>query len=176
MFLKRLSRGSRANSYAEEDFAERPRSQDVKYAQQDSPRQSALQHNTYPDETSHSPANEQAHNMYRSQLPSEPYSQRAVPGAGPLNGSLAANSRQNSAAFEVTGTPSRSSEMAPDFLTRAFNEALRPHQEKLEGLEGQLADLQLYVEQLENQRSEFFSWIDKRGLRPGKHFIDNKVS
>jgi hypothetical protein len=174
MFLKRLSRGSRANSYAEEDFADRPRSQDQKYAQQDSPRQSALQHNTFPD--SNSPVSDMAvggHNHHgglphRSQMPAEPYSLRngshgalSVPPGLPV-----ANSRQNSGAFESSAQQHKF-EAIPDPLTRAFNEALRPHQDKIESLEGQLADLQAYAEQLEAQRSEFFTWIDKRGLRPG---------
>jgi len=59
-------------------------------------------------------------------------------------------------------------ESAPDLLTRAFNEAVRPYTDKIEQLEAQVADLQSWVEQLEVQRSEVHSWIDKRGLRPGK--------
>ena len=57
---------------------------------------------------------------------------------------------------------------APDLLTHAFNEALRPHAEKIEMLEQQLADMQEWVQQQEQQRMEIYSWIDKRGLRPGK--------
>jgi len=66
------------------------------------------------------------------------------------------------------------SDAAPDLLMRALNEALRPYQEKAEQLEGQLADLQSYVDNLERQRSEIYSWIDKRGLRPGKFVANSK--
>lgn len=55
----------------------------------------------------------------------------------------------------------------PDLLTRAFNEAIRPYTEKIEQLEGEMADLQEYVRSQEQQRMEIFAWIDKRGLRPG---------
>lgn len=56
---------------------------------------------------------------------------------------------------------------APDLLTRAFNEAVRPYTEKIEMLEQQMADMQDYLQGQEQQRMEIFAWIDKRGLRPG---------
>ena len=55
---------------------------------------------------------------------------------------------------------------APDLLTQAFNQALRPHMDKVEGLESEIADLRAYIDQLEGQRGEVHAWIDKRGLRP----------
>ncbi|KAK4908880.1 hypothetical protein LTR28_000252 [Elasticomyces elasticus] len=57
-------------------------------------------------------------------------------------------------------------EPAPDLLTRAFNEAVRPYTSKIDELEGEIADLRAWIEQLESQRSEVHAWIDKRGLRP----------
>ena len=57
---------------------------------------------------------------------------------------------------------------APDLLTRAFNEAIRPYTEKIEMLENEVADMQDYVHSQEQQRREIFAWIDKRGLRPGE--------
>lgn len=63
-------------------------------------------------------------------------------------------------------------EPMPDMLARAFNEAVRPYTDKIEQLEGEIADLRSWVEQLELQRSEVHSWIDKRGLRPGKNMFD----
>ncbi|KAF2152044.1 hypothetical protein K461DRAFT_227531 [Myriangium duriaei CBS 260.36] len=60
----------------------------------------------------------------------------------------------------------KNSEAAPDLLTRAFNEAIRPYTSKLDEMEAELADLRAYVEQLESQRREVHAWIDKRGLRP----------
>lgn len=59
-------------------------------------------------------------------------------------------------------------EPAPDLLLQAFNQALRPYTDKVEGLESEIADLRAYIDQLENQRSDVHAWIDKRGLRPGK--------
>ena len=63
---------------------------------------------------------------------------------------------------------SSKSDGASDLLLRAFNEAVRPHEEKGQQLEAQLADLQSYIDSLEQQRSEIYNWIDKRGLRPGE--------
>jgi hypothetical protein len=165
LLFKRKSRGSRANSYGEEDdYSPRPRSQgDSKFTQQDSPRestQSTSQHNSFGlgGPVPSSPTKETTKDMYRSQAPQEPYAQRGLPTNGP-------SSRQNSAAFEAV--PLGKVEQTPDLLTRAFNEAVRPYTEKIEQLEAQLADLQSWVEQLEQQRNEMYSWIDKRGLRPG---------
>lgn len=59
-------------------------------------------------------------------------------------------------------------EPAPDLLTRAFNEAVRPYHEKIETLEQELADMRAYLESMEGERREVFQWIDKRGLRPGR--------
>jgi septal ring factor EnvC (AmiA/AmiB activator) len=57
---------------------------------------------------------------------------------------------------------------APDLLLQAFNQALRPHMDKVDALESEIADLRAYIDQLEAQRSDVHAWIDKRGLRPGK--------
>jgi hypothetical protein len=55
---------------------------------------------------------------------------------------------------------------APDLLTQAFNQALRPHLDKVDTLEAEINDLRAYIDQLEAQRGEVHAWIDKRGLRP----------
>ncbi|KAF4308079.1 hypothetical protein GTA08_BOTSDO03691 [Botryosphaeria dothidea] len=55
---------------------------------------------------------------------------------------------------------------APDLLTRAFNEAVRPYTDRIDQLESQVAELNAWIETLEQQRAEVHSWIDKRGLRP----------
>lgn len=57
---------------------------------------------------------------------------------------------------------------APDLLLQAFNQAIRPYSDKIENLEGEVADLKAYIDALERQRGEVHAWIDKRGLRPGK--------
>lgn len=56
---------------------------------------------------------------------------------------------------------------APELLLQAFNQALRPYNDKVDTLESEIADLRAYIDQLEAQRSEVHAWIDKRGLRPG---------
>ncbi|OQO02608.1 hypothetical protein B0A48_12136 [Cryoendolithus antarcticus] len=57
-------------------------------------------------------------------------------------------------------------EAPPDILMQAFNMALKPHTDKVETLEAEIADLRAYIDQLEGQRGEIHAWIDKRGLRP----------
>lgn len=58
---------------------------------------------------------------------------------------------------------------APDLLLAAFNQALKPYNDKVDTLEAEIADLRAYIDQLEAQRNDVHAWIDKRGLRPGKH-------
>jgi hypothetical protein len=59
-------------------------------------------------------------------------------------------------------------EPAPDLLLQAFNQAIRPYSDKIDNLEGEIADLKAYIDALERQRTEVHAWIDKRGLRPGE--------
>ena len=68
-----------------------------------------------------------------------------------------------------------SSQAPPDLLMQAFNQALRPHMDKVDGLENEIADLRAYIDQLEQQRSDVHAWIDKRGLRPGMRKLDNNT-
>lgn len=63
--------------------------------------------------------------------------------------------------------PSKSNEPAPNLLVEAFNQAIRPYSDKIENLEGEIADLRAYISSLERQQTEVHAWIDKRGLRPG---------
>ncbi|KAK3112069.1 hypothetical protein LTR53_012047 [Teratosphaeriaceae sp. CCFEE 6253] len=82
---------------------------------------------------------------------------------------------------DMRGAPaakSESREPAPDLLLQAFNQALRPYTDKVEGLESEIADLRAYIDQLESQRGDVHAWIDKRGLRPDvppsiAHQMDN---
>lgn len=60
---------------------------------------------------------------------------------------------------------------APDPLTRAFNEAIKPYVEQIELLKSDLEDANLQVQQLEDERADMHAWIDKRGLRPGKYIV-----
>ena len=64
-------------------------------------------------------------------------------------------------------SPQKDSAAPPDLLLQAFNQALRPHMDKVDGLENEINDLRAYIDTLEQQRSEVHAWIDKRGLRPG---------
>ncbi|KAK3697953.1 hypothetical protein LTR37_017177 [Vermiconidia calcicola] len=67
----------------------------------------------------------------------------------------------------VSSSQKGDSNAAPEnLLMQAFNQALRPHMDKVDSLEREIADLQAYVDQLEQQRSDVHAWIDKRGLRP----------
>jgi hypothetical protein len=164
MFLKRLSRGSRANSYADDPDQDRPRSQG-KY-------NSAGQHATAVAVAAPDPSLLQQHNNFGPASPTKENVKDMYPRPhGPQdvyshqrNG---LGSRQNSGGFDAMGSGTLKLEATPDPLTRAFNEALRPYTDKIEQLEMQLGELQTFVDQLERQRSEMHSWIDKRGLRPG---------
>jgi hypothetical protein len=174
MFFKRLSRGSRQNSvsYVDDYDQDSPRDREFKGHYVDSPRQSTSQHNTLagnptPPTTSSGPDKD----MYqpRSQAPADPYSRG--PQIAYANGTdgarVAAAAGRGSMQVDPAPTSAKV-EAAPDLLTRAFNEAVRPYTDKIEQLENQLQDLQQWVEQLERQRDEVHAWIDKRGLRPGK--------
>ena len=57
---------------------------------------------------------------------------------------------------------------APDPLTRAFNEAIKPYIDQIELLKSDLEDANLQIQHLESERADMHAWIDKRGLRPGK--------
>ena len=58
---------------------------------------------------------------------------------------------------------------APDPLTRAFNEAVKPYMEKIERLQAEIEDKNLDIQQLEDERADMHAWIDKRGLRAGNY-------
>jgi hypothetical protein len=174
MFFKRLSRGSRSNSYVNDDDSYNT-SRSVP-PQEDSPRQSLSQHNTYnsdvaaasPTKESQRPAS-QDKMFARSQAPSDPYSrvqQQHTNGMGNGNG----NSRNSMAMDGQAGSPTKPSVPPPDLLTQAFHQAVLPYSEKIADLEAQVAEMQQWVEQLEAQRSEVHNWIDKRGLRPGMFY------
>ena len=60
---------------------------------------------------------------------------------------------------------------APDPLTKAFNEAIKPYIEQIDLLRNELDDATLQVQHLEDERADMHAWIDKRGLRAGKSLI-----
>ena len=59
-------------------------------------------------------------------------------------------------------------EPAPDPLTKAFNEALRPYQDQIEDLRAEVEEKNYQLERLEDERADMHAWIDKRGLRAGE--------
>ena len=160
MFFKRRSR---ANSYIEET-PQRAQSYDAQEYDQrpDSSRKSQQQQRP---PTITSPTEEKE--MYpRPQAPQDAYP-RGLPNghnAAPVPNMAQSNPQLTSAKIEPM----------PDMLAQAFNQAIRPYSERIDELESQLAETQnqlaqtqSWVEQLEQQRAEVHSWIDKRGLRPG---------
>lgn len=70
--------------------------------------------------------------------------------------------------YESASSTTRKHEPAPDLLLQAFNQALRPYNDKVENLENEINDLKSYIDQLEAQQRDVHAWIDKRGLRPGQ--------
>jgi hypothetical protein len=171
-FLKRFTRTSRANSYVD-DYPESPRDRE-KHTFHDSPQQDQSQHNIIggqptPPEAAYD--DKDPHEMYRNQGPVDSYSpqQQQFPHQQPRPINTGPGTQSRVSSMPLDSAPvSAKSDGAPDLLMRAFNEAIRPHQEKIDQLETQLADLQSYIDSLEQQRSEIYGWIDKRGLRPGK--------
>ena len=105
--------------------------------------------------------------MYsRNSQPTEVYN------SPPMSASAAppvTNGYSSRGAYQDDLPPQKASSQmpAPDLLMQAFNQALRPHMDKVDAMEAELQDLRAYVEQLEQQRSDVHAWIDKRGLRPG---------
>ena len=173
MFFKRLSR-SRTNSYVDDDY-ERSPSHDGNRAYENGNGQGSYDSNGPPSAYKSQGApldSKDADKMYpaRTQDRGDSYSSGhsngtrpvAMNGAGPRGVNDGYNDRP------VMTSPGKTNFAAPDLLTQAFNEAVRPYTEKIDGLEQQIADLQAWVEQLEQQRQDVHTWIDKRGLRPGK--------
>ncbi|MCJ1445638.1 MAG: hypothetical protein MMC23_006143 [Stictis urceolatum] len=66
----------------------------------------------------------------------------------------------------MTNSSSTNMEAPPDLLTRAFNETLRPYQERVHLLQADLESAHQQIQRLESEKAEMHNWIDKRGLRP----------
>ncbi|KXS96688.1 hypothetical protein AC578_9421 [Pseudocercospora eumusae] len=89
---------------------------------------------------------------------------QSPPVSAGLRGNNTMSNAYGSGAYDAS--PSHKHEPAPNLLVEAFNQAVRPYTEKIEGLESEIADLKAYIDSLERQRTEVHAWIDKRGLRP----------
>lgn len=166
MFFKRLSR-SRSNSQSYvDDYHPRNDSKVQQYDDDDDyAQQQQQQHGASHQQV---PINNAPHagNMY------SPHDQVQSSYSNPPNSRQGPPSNNSYGPAPVNSDPMLTSsygknEAAPDLLTRAFNEAIRPYTSKLDELEAELADLRAYVVQLETQRADVHAWIDKRGLRPG---------
>jgi len=193
-FFKRLSRGSRSNSYSYADdgydspksdrFDNNNNNRDARYegARPDSSgRPNESQHNRQQDLSSPTGApGGESRDMYASRsAPKDGYQDAhySSPQGGSSGGGGYANGMSHSAM--PTGMNSNTvggggrgnnavkSEPMPDLLQQAFQQAVLPYQSKIEEMEGQMQDMQAWVEQLEQERREMHAWIDKRGLRPG---------
>ncbi|MCJ1323453.1 hypothetical protein MMC10_000113 [Thelotrema lepadinum] len=55
---------------------------------------------------------------------------------------------------------------APDMLTRAFNEALKPYTERINLMQADIDAANAEINKLESEKAALHNWIDKRGLRP----------
>lgn len=170
MFFKRLSR-SRSNSQSYvDDYRHDSKANsayDEKYAQPepaDALQQQPSSRDLDPDTRPHS----KDANMYaRQAAPQEvQYGSPPMSSGGP--GHRGQPNGYGHGGFESGAPPPSKSEPLPDLLSQAFNQALRPYNEKVDNLESEIADLRAYIDQLEAQRNDVHAWIDKRGLRPGK--------
>lgn len=105
-------------------------------------------------------------NMYRQGATQDAGSAPQYPGSPTIGRAGMANGYARDGGNSYDGMGKQ--ETAPDLLTQAFNLALKPHVEKVDTLESEIADLRAYIDQLELQRNDVHAWIDKRGLRPGE--------
>ncbi|KAI9718687.1 MAG: hypothetical protein M1828_006622 [Chrysothrix sp. TS-e1954] len=183
MFFKRLSR-SRGNSYIDDDYervstneAGRPPSSYTKQQQQQQQQQQrqGSQGSVHYDQPPPAAAVDgKDEKMYaaRAQDPSFAPKETAYSSQRPIangmspRGAPRIQPTSDSYGDQSPMSPTKEHPSAPDLLTRAFHESVRPYTEKIEQLEQQLADMQEYLQSQEQQRMDIFAWIDKRGLRP----------
>ncbi|KAF2763006.1 hypothetical protein EJ05DRAFT_506650 [Pseudovirgaria hyperparasitica] len=166
MFFKRRSR-SNSNTYLDESSPrDRSQSYDQQYHNDKYDRPDSSKHNAQDFDDASEDAEKEMYarqhgpqDAYGSPRGPHPSINGAAHNALPMHNLTSAPAPLNPAnALKV--------ETAPDLLTRAFNEALRPQLDKIQQLETQVADMQQWIADLEAQRQEMHEWIDKRGLRP----------
>lgn len=172
MFFKRLSR-SRSNSqsyvdnnnYTPQDSKTNSQQYDDKYSPVDGSYQgpgSSHQPNSGAPISNPATAKESAMYSAQGQGQQDHYATPPLSSSGNRGMTNGYSGMQS-----ATGSASKQHEAAPDLLTRAFNEALRPYTTKLEEMENEIADLHFEIERMTSQQREVHAWIDKRGLRPG---------
>lgn len=69
----------------------------------------------------------------------------------------------------------RSIEPAPDALTRAFNDAIRPLHQQIGDLLAKIDDYAARCEALEAREGDMCAWIDKRGFRAGESIFPTSI-
>ena len=74
--------------------------------------------------------------------------------------------QQNVGSNEAANRTTSNMAQAPDPLTRAFNEALKPYHERISLLQADLDAANAQIHALEAEKAALHNWIDKRGLRP----------
>lgn len=116
-----------------------------------------------------------SHGLYKdTQYPSSPTSQdklqsyRAQPAQDHMYNSSQRPPGTSSDATTHTAPANMNMASAPDPLTKAFNEAIKPYVDQIDLLRNELEDTTMQVQQLEDERADMHAWIDKRGLRAGK--------
>lgn len=116
-----------------------------------------------------------------TQYPSSPTSQDKLQSyrAQPLQDHIYNSSQRppgtSSDATTHTAPTNMNLASAPDPLTKAFNEAIKPYVEQIDVLRNELDDTLVQVQQLEDERADMHAWIDKRGLRAGKSIITSSM-
>ena len=107
-----------------------------------------------------------------TEFPSTPNSQDKLQSFRPARQPDAYNSSPprlpGTATNDAPQTPPTQMAAAPDPLTRAFNDAIRPYQDQIEFLKAEIDDKELQLQHLEDERADMHAWIDKRGLRAGE--------
>lgn len=151
-FRRRLSRDRTSKSYSDNPTLNRPYSEDV---------DNSSPHQPYKDSQYASDYNSQDKlQNSRPVTAGEPqYSQADMQPSDHYNGTTYVDEPQ---------ARGRSIEPAPDSLTRAFNDAIRPLHQQIADLKATLDDYAGRCESLEAREGDMIAWIDKRGFRAGE--------
>lgn len=154
-FRRRLSRDRTSKSYIDQAIPNRPYSEDV---------DNSSPHQPYKDS--------QYASDYNSQ--DKLQSSRPVTAGEPQysHADMQPSDHHHSTTYvDEPQFRGRSIEPAPDALTRAFNDALRPLHQQIAELKAALDDYAGRCEALEAREGDMIAWIDKRGFRAGESFL-----
>lgn len=123
--------------------------------------------NSFADHQSPPYKDTQYASTYNSQDRLQNYRPTTAPSQDPQQYNALPIQRPQESSNNATGIDPLLQMTAPDPLTRAFNEAVKPYIEKIERLQAEIEDKTLDIQQLEDERADMHAWIDKRGLRAG---------